>query len=251
MSGRQWHPINLCGCLVSKAAKVLIKNVVALGLGSLHQAYDGQHREFDEDRAPIVTSFGTSVQLTVVMKIREVLGGMQLVNSDINGLTTDIFKDNGKMLPCIAQDPVYSPLDKPFLRSMDITVVDDPDAFSLIDENSLVFLIGTFPRILWWIGDRVLPAAIITEKGYDDLHPCQKGSLPPYVEPDLRKMLQQYDVDDRFSEEYFHQYEITKLYVRKDVSGDLKKPESKREKELRSRQKQKNAEISLSSLALS
>jgi hypothetical protein len=35
---------------------------------------------------------------------------------------------------------------------------------------------------------------------------------PPYVVPDLRKVFQDYDVDEHFSEGKFHHHGITKLY---------------------------------------
>lgn len=57
-------------------------------------------------------------------------------------------KETGKLLPCIIQDICYSDLDKQFLRSLDFTVVDDPDAFSLINANSLALNIGTLSKTI-------------------------------------------------------------------------------------------------------
>jgi hypothetical protein len=64
-------------------------------------------------------------------------------------------KDNGNLLPCVVQDPRYSNLDKRFPRSLDFTVVDGPDAFSLINANSLVFSYWHFPLGAWWICDGI------------------------------------------------------------------------------------------------
>jgi len=58
-----------------KAAKIPITNVVALGLGSLHQTFNGAKRKFIGGQPTFVGS-KTPKQLAVVMAIRDVLGGM-------------------------------------------------------------------------------------------------------------------------------------------------------------------------------
>lgn len=101
---------------------------------------------------------------------------------------------------------------------MDFTVVDDPDAFGLINANSLVFAMGVYPRIMWWICDGVWPAAILTEKGYEDAANVFRDMMhgvPAYVAPGLREMFREYKVDELFREKDFHQPGITKLYLRK------------------------------------
>jgi hypothetical protein len=56
-------------------AKVPITNIVALGLGGLHEAYPSRKCVFI-DNHPTFIGTGSGVQLAVVMMIREVLGGM-------------------------------------------------------------------------------------------------------------------------------------------------------------------------------
>jgi len=64
---------------MKKSAKVPITNIVALGLGSLHEsnpdACCGDIPRFIEGERTFISS-GPSVQLAIVMKMREVLGGM-------------------------------------------------------------------------------------------------------------------------------------------------------------------------------
>lgn len=69
--------------------------------------------------------------------------------------------DEGTPLPCIVQDPDFSALDKEFLRSLDVTAVDDPDAFTLINSTSLVMEVGGFNFLYEWIAQGTWPAAII------------------------------------------------------------------------------------------
>jgi len=71
---------------------------------------------------------------------------------------------------------------------------------------------------MWWICDGVWPAAIVTEKGYDDVANVFTDMMhgaPTYVAPGLRDMFQDYIVDDLFSEKFLHKPGITRLYLRK------------------------------------
>jgi FPC/CPF motif-containing protein YcgG len=47
------------------------------------------------------------------------------------------YSEAGNSLLCVVQDPAYSALEKSFLRTLSLNVVDDPDAFSCIDAGSL------------------------------------------------------------------------------------------------------------------
>jgi hypothetical protein len=66
-------------------------------------------------------------------------------------------------LPLIFQDPCYSKLDKELLTTyIDGEVVDDPDAFSLIDEKTILLNLDPFYEYLgYWIADGIWPTAII------------------------------------------------------------------------------------------
>ncbi|KAL6718874.1 hypothetical protein ACLMJK_003108 [Lecanora helva] len=51
----------------------------------------------------------------------------------------DILGERHRIQQVIFQDPAFSDLDKSFLRSLGYVVVEDPQAFSTIDENTFVF----------------------------------------------------------------------------------------------------------------
>ena len=45
-------------------------------------------------------------------------------------------------IPAYTQDPVYNALDKALLAALDITVVDDPEAFDLVSVDSFAYCPG-------------------------------------------------------------------------------------------------------------
>src|SRR5450432_459459 len=71
--------------------------------------------------------------------------------------------EDGEMLPCVLQDPVYSTAEANFLRNYGFSVVDDPEAFSQIGPGTLVLSIGTYQDIMKRISTGKWPAAIICE----------------------------------------------------------------------------------------
>jgi hypothetical protein len=74
--------------------------------------------------------------------------------------------ENGKRLPLYFQDPCYSKLDIEFLTMhIGAEVVDDPDAFSLTDETTILLNLDPVYRYMGqWIADGIWPSALI---GYD------------------------------------------------------------------------------------
>ncbi|KAH7310976.1 hypothetical protein BKA65DRAFT_558803 [Rhexocercosporidium sp. MPI-PUGE-AT-0058] len=177
---------------------VPITNVVALGLGSHHPADNG----VPKDRADVIMPIHTGFQLVIVKMIREILG------------------EENQPLPCVIQDICYSGLDKEFLTTLDFTVVDDPDAFGFINTNTLVFHIGTYLRIAWWICAGTWPAAMITENFWAN----PTGSLvheppPSYVFPGLKEMFTHYETDKEFIEKRPRNASILNIYTLKDMQG--------------------------------
>ncbi|THV50334.1 hypothetical protein BGAL_0155g00210 [Botrytis galanthina] len=110
-----------------KEGKVKPKNVACLGLGSFERC--GERK----------ASFG---QLAVLMKIMELLE-----------IPTTARK--------VMQDPDFSPGDKRFLTRCGFEVVDDPQGFEAVNEETLVFQVGGYNCMNKRIMDRPWPAVFI------------------------------------------------------------------------------------------
>ena len=70
--------------------------------------------------------------------------------------------ENGCPIPCIVQEPAYSRFEKRFLRSLDLEVIEDHDAFSMINEGNLVVLIDPYFDVARWTCKGIWLAAIVT-----------------------------------------------------------------------------------------
>ncbi|KAF7911502.1 uncharacterized protein EAE98_011972 [Botrytis deweyae] len=114
-----------------KKGKVKPSNVACLGLGSFERC--GENKR----------SFG---QLAALMKIMELL---------------EIPPTARKVM----QDPDFSPGDKRFLTRCGFEVVDDPQGFEAVNEETLVFEVGGYNCMNQRIMDRPWPAAFITMGG--------------------------------------------------------------------------------------
>jgi hypothetical protein len=96
-----------------KAAGTRITNIVALGVGSLHQALgDGYSSDCKEN--------GAMLQLAVLMTFREVLGGTSsvLLKELVEICQLTCIQGPGQPLPCTLQDPAYSKLEKQYLGNL-------------------------------------------------------------------------------------------------------------------------------------
>lgn len=60
-----------------------------------------------------------------------------------------------------AQDPVFTSLDKEFLQTHDMSVIEDPDGFDLVDANTLVYAIHCYPTVYQQVGKKGGPAVLI------------------------------------------------------------------------------------------
>lgn len=67
-----------------------------------------------------------------------------------------------------AQDPSYTDLDKTFLSSIGITVLDDPKGFLKADEQTLVFSVSPDVCVRQIVADLTLPAAMVWNTVSDD-----------------------------------------------------------------------------------
>ncbi|KAI9050640.1 hypothetical protein LZ554_005798 [Drepanopeziza brunnea f. sp. 'monogermtubi'] len=170
-----------------------ITNIVALELGSHHIVNpDAESREIDPS---------TGMKLALLMHMRRILSPQE-----------------GKLLPCVIQDPTYSRLDKEFLRENRFNVVDDPDAFSMINANSLVMNMDNEVSRSWWICDGTWPAVLITENHWvDNKREADFASQPPYMLPGLNRMFEAYERDEEFDQSWFYcEKGILNIYIRKD-----------------------------------
>lgn len=95
-------------------------------------------------------------------------------------------------LPCVVQDPAYSELEKVYLRLLDLEVVDDPDAYSRIDADSLVFYFGGYFEFAWWIAEGLWPAVMITND-WGNPRPVLVDMYPAYYATFVHYMFQHYD----------------------------------------------------------
>lgn len=59
-----------------------------------------------------------------------------------------------KHVPCFAQDPVYTDLDKELLQSVGIEPVNDPEGFLSINSNSVVCEWNTYEYVIRKISER-------------------------------------------------------------------------------------------------
>lgn len=66
-----------------------------------------------------------------------------------------------KKIDCIAQDPDFTELDEAFLETCDIDIVQDPQGFAAINENTLVFMIGGIRSLAEVMSRGPYPAAMI------------------------------------------------------------------------------------------
>jgi hypothetical protein len=57
--------------------------------------------------------------------------------------------DKEKPFRLYAQEPIFNEVDKAFLQSIDICVVDDPDAWNLVGKDTLAFGIH-MPWMISW-----------------------------------------------------------------------------------------------------
>ncbi|PMD14308.1 hypothetical protein NA56DRAFT_711127 [Hyaloscypha hepaticicola] len=132
---KQWKACPACVELKSllvegaeKGERRKIRDVVFLGMGSL------QNSRREGRRA-------SATQLAALQMIIDVL--------DTKGMEV------------VLQDPQFTELDKEFLGGMGYRVVDDPDAFRSITEDSLVYAIHCYVNVYKAISEGPKPALLI------------------------------------------------------------------------------------------
>ncbi|CAG8981644.1 hypothetical protein HYALB_00013953 [Hymenoscyphus albidus] len=122
--------------------KVQITKVVLVGSGSFHEQL--------EDPCWCQQS---RLQLAAALKISEVLGEPE------------------DPLPIFAQELRYSTIEKEYLRkNLRVTVIDDPDAFALIDKHTMLIFCCLGPEFAYEVSKGPFPGAMITG------HPTNDGA---------------------------------------------------------------------------
>ncbi|KAI0903238.1 hypothetical protein F4823DRAFT_636475 [Ustulina deusta] len=79
------------------------------------------------------------------------------------------------------QDPAYTPLDKSVLSSVDLTVVDDPQAFLLLDDSSILVAIAPDIPVKQIVADICRPGIIIWDTDWDSDDPITDPPSPRVV----------------------------------------------------------------------
>ncbi|KFZ12901.1 hypothetical protein V502_06876 [Pseudogymnoascus sp. VKM F-4520 (FW-2644)] len=155
----KWEESDACKELVKLVqpyeGKSQVNNVVVMGLGSF------QTRMGDFSRSSLA-------QLAALATIRKSLAIWNI--------------------PVIAQDPAFSPLDNEFLQSLGFEVLQSPEGFDLINENSLVYAIHCYPIVYDQVGKKGPPAVLIGndltrlidgpidfKKGFPDILTCYES----------------------------------------------------------------------------
>ncbi|KAL8894574.1 MAG: hypothetical protein Q9192_004209 [Flavoplaca navasiana] len=119
-----------------------LSNVVSFGTGSLQDDHIDARRR-------------TCLQIAAMVTIMDCIIQESLTSTLDEGKSI-------KHVTCFAQDPVYTDLDKDFLRSVGIEPVNDPDGFLSINSNSIVCEWNTYGYIIRKISERPWPAVFIS-----------------------------------------------------------------------------------------
>lgn len=130
---KQWEQSAACEelkkLLAEGESRRKIGNVVFLGMGSL------QNSRREGRRA-------SAAQLAALQTLETIFSG-------------------GTKLPVILQDPQFTDLDKEFLASLGYAVADDPEAFKLITEDTLVYAIHCYANVYKAVSEGPRPASLI------------------------------------------------------------------------------------------
>lgn len=143
---RQWESSNECSELrelLSRTAIPRVGKIVGFGCGSIQfglvQRDSGNSSHFFRD---------TAIQHAFMLTVRECLQN----------------KQHGGEVQVIAQDPLYSDVDKQFLQAAGIMTVEDPHGWLAVDSETLVFTQAPCVPVRQIIADISTPAAMVWRK---------------------------------------------------------------------------------------
>ena len=149
---QMWEGSEMCKELThilnSAAASLEINKIVAVSLGNL---------SYLRDDYPGRSAF----QHSLVLTMREWL-------NDKNGHET----------PCYVQDPIYQEIDIEILQEYGIKVLEDPQAWLEMDDQSIVVSIASNVPVKEIVADIARPAVVIWNRvGFEDYDKEGEGSL--------------------------------------------------------------------------
>ncbi|EPS32428.1 hypothetical protein PDE_07388 [Penicillium oxalicum 114-2] len=182
---RKWHETDVAQQLVcllrSHASTHDITKIIGLALGAISYGADDRSDSY--------------IQHALLLTLRNWLLG----------------QGDPAHLACYAQDPGYRSVDRQVLKEHGIDVIDDPQAWLEIDNQSIVFSVAPNVPVKEIVADIARPAIVIWERvGYEDADQEGKMSRSPRV----RAMLEQYEVFD-FGAEDDPAFCNTVMYIRR------------------------------------
>nr|POF14371.1 hypothetical protein CFP56_78201 [Quercus suber] len=182
-----WRKSQACARLksiIDGSARRQCNKLVSFALGSVSRGF--------QESYPQRSAF----QHALVLSLRETLCSDGTANAGI---------------PCFAQDPDYTTVDKTLLSNFNVDVVDDPEGFLHLDEASAVVSCSPNVAVREIVSELARPAVIIWDTVQDDRDHIP---LTDPVSPRIRGMLRaDYDcVDFPGERTYFGQLSI---YIRR------------------------------------
>ncbi|KAM7207200.1 hypothetical protein V8F20_002466 [Naviculisporaceae sp. PSN 640] len=182
--------------LIKKTPMPRVSKIVAFACGAI---VDSPRAQMDE-----MTVFRRMMQHAFVLTLRECLQR----------------KQQGRPVRLLAQDPGYHDADKQVLRRANIEIVDDPDGWLEVDQNTLVFSIRPAVPVRQIIADIAAPAVMIWRK-------VKPESAVPVAwrdesSPRVEAMIQNYtelkfiQCRDKTLADAFDVHLDTVIYIRKD-----------------------------------
>lgn len=183
---RAWEKSSACGelkgLLKGENSIKSVDNVVVFGLGTF-QAVEAQH---------------SRTSLTQLCALQTLIASFD------------------KSIPVVQQDPAFTDLDKDFLHGEDFkhTVVSDPEGYSKVTENSLIYAIHCYPDVYDGIRKIATPAMMIGNnlKGEE---PTPFNNLEGF--PELQKLYERLEVSAHMPQ-FGNAFSSTIVFTRKEKS---------------------------------
>ncbi|KAK0390558.1 hypothetical protein NLU13_0062 [Sarocladium strictum] len=104
-------------------------------------------------------------------------------------LVEELEKLNGSEIKCIHQDPIFTESDKGFLIKLGHSVVEDPGAYTEVDEDTFLYGVHLYRPVYAASLETKLPC-IFVGTGYDEWEGATMGSLDD-IQP-MKKMEEEY-----------------------------------------------------------
>ncbi|PIG81944.1 hypothetical protein AARAC_002262 [Aspergillus arachidicola] len=161
-----------------------ITKIVALALGSM------QPRSLDN------WDHRSEFQHALALTLRAIVGKRQ--------------GETSGNVQCYVQDPAYTEVDKSILKTYDITILEDPDAFVEIDGSTIVLTFAPDVPVRQIVADIARPAMMIWNTCEEErwMHNGREQFMTDPFSARLREMMKSYDRIDLLSDEKFGEVAI-------------------------------------------